>query len=491
MEEKKASCIVDDADASVLERGEEFDGSEAQIITTLPPGDPDLPFNYPLKKRILYTLILVPLYWISSMSSSILTPGVPYLEQKYNVSPEVAELSMALVLVGYAIGPMIWSPVAEAWGRRWQWTPPTILFVIFQIPVGIEPNFQTVLVVRFLQGLFGSASIIGLGSSMADIWPPDIRGVIFGINAFAIYAAPCFGPLLGSFFMRWVNFGWLSWIILILGGVFTILLHFIVPETYLPIIVKKRAQKLRSEGKNVKAAIEVTPLTLRIVIVKYLYRPFQMCFEDKALWFLCLYTAISYGLVYGFFVAMPIAFGEIRDFDSVLRYVPNIAVMIGVGFSTALLILTNKRFQRIVQEAGKVVPEARLDNLCIAAVIYPIGLFIFGWTGAYSHVHWIGPCIGGAITGFCAATIFMVSMLYIVDSFHQYSASGIAANGILRALAAVLIVMVMRIMIDKMTFQGTMSFFGGIAILIAPGPFILRSKGARWRKRSKWANPEQ
>lgn len=28
-----------------------------------------------------------------------------------------------------------------------------------------------------------------------------------------------------------------------------------------------------------------------------------------------------------------------------------------------------------------------------------------------------------------------------------------------------------------MTFQGTMTFLGGIAILIAPGPFILRSKG--------------
>jgi hypothetical protein len=38
-------------------------------------------------------------------------------------------------------------------------------------------------------------------------------------------------------------------------------------------------------------------------------------------------------------------------------------------------------------------PEARLYILCVAAVLFPLGCFIYGWT-SYSFVPWIAPFIG-------------------------------------------------------------------------------------------------
>ncbi|KAG6843187.1 hypothetical protein H0H93_001949, partial [Arthromyces matolae] len=38
-------------------------------------------------------------------------------------------------------------------------------------------------------------------------------------------------------------------------------------------------------------------------------------------------------------------------------------------------------------------PEARLHMACFAAILLPIGMFIFAWTG-YVHVSWVGQAIG-------------------------------------------------------------------------------------------------
>lgn len=47
----------------------------------------------------------------------------------------------------------------------------------------------------------------------------------------------------------------------------------------------------------------------------------------------------------------------------------------------------------IRRNVGKRGPEARLYWPCIAAVIFPVGMFIYAWT-TFSKVHWIALVIG-------------------------------------------------------------------------------------------------
>lgn len=46
-----------------------------------------------------------------------------------------------------------------------------------------------------------------------------------------------------------------------------------------------------------------------------------------------------------------------------------------------------------------------------------IGLFWFGWTGAYHQVHWIVPTIAGVFIGYGLLAIFMQLIMYMVDAY--------------------------------------------------------------------------
>ena len=98
-----------------------------------------------------------------------------------------------LFVSGFGLGPMIWGPFSELFGRMIPLFTGFFIFALFQIPVAVAQNIETILVCRFLQGLAGFAPLAIVGGALADIWNPIDRGV-----AVAIFSAATFiGPVAG------------------------------------------------------------------------------------------------------------------------------------------------------------------------------------------------------------------------------------------------------------------------------------------------------
>jgi MFS family permease len=116
---------------------------------------------------------------------------------------------------------------------------------------------------------------------------------------------PAIGPLAGGFLGDNCGWRWLYWLQLILAFVAWVLITFTVPETYAPILLKKRAAKLRKTEKDDKytteAELDPRPLGQRLRI--FLFRPFQLLFLEPIVLFISLYMSVLYGLLYMFFVA--------------------------------------------------------------------------------------------------------------------------------------------------------------------------------------------
>ncbi len=77
----------------------------------------------------------------------------------FNVSSEVFILGISLFVLGFAFGPLIWAPFSEVLGRR-------ILFIItygaltaFNAGAAGSQNIQTLLILRFFAGAFGSSPL--------------------------------------------------------------------------------------------------------------------------------------------------------------------------------------------------------------------------------------------------------------------------------------------------------------------------------------------
>ena len=94
---------------------------------------------------------------------------------------------------------------------------------------------------------------------------------------------PVLGPILSGYISPHAGWRWTFWAALILIGVSWIPLT-IAPESYGPIILKKRAQRLRKEtgNENIKAPIELEIKDIRHTITVVLTRPIRMiCTEGK------------------------------------------------------------------------------------------------------------------------------------------------------------------------------------------------------------------
>lgn len=94
-----------------------------------------------------------------TFASSVFSTATIVTARKFNVSPEVMVLATSLFVLGFAFGPIIFGPMSELYGRRKPLFLGLFAFAIFQIPVAVAQNLQTIFVCRFFGGVFASAPL--------------------------------------------------------------------------------------------------------------------------------------------------------------------------------------------------------------------------------------------------------------------------------------------------------------------------------------------
>src|ERR1700759_2008566 len=133
--------------------------------------DPSNPQNWSTPKKSFVLLQLCLYSFAAYGASSMYVPGEADVAERFHVSATPASLGLALYVVGYGVGPLLFAPLSEipAVGRNWVYAPTFFLFVILSIPTAVVDNFAGLLVLRFLTGLFSSPALANGGASIGDI----------------------------------------------------------------------------------------------------------------------------------------------------------------------------------------------------------------------------------------------------------------------------------------------------------------------------------
>jgi DHA1 family multidrug resistance protein-like MFS transporter len=92
--------------------------------------------------------------------------------ERFGVSNLKATLGLAMYVLGYGIGPLLFSPLGEIprIGRNPVYIITFGLFVILSVPTALVENFAGLIVLRFLQGFFGSPCLASGGASLGDMY---------------------------------------------------------------------------------------------------------------------------------------------------------------------------------------------------------------------------------------------------------------------------------------------------------------------------------
>ena len=112
---------------------------------------------------------------------------------------------------------------------------------------------------------------------------------------------------------------------------------FLIPETYMPVVLRNKARKLRKETgeQRWKAPIEVRERSVTMTVLRSLYRPFLLLFLDPMCFNLCLFSSILLGILYLFFGAFNLVFTEVYGFDLHQVGLSFVGLLIGMVLGSA------------------------------------------------------------------------------------------------------------------------------------------------------------
>jgi hypothetical protein len=110
------------------------------------------------KKWCLVALVSIATLAVAFVSSAY-TGGLREVIQQFHTSELIVTLGVSLFVLGFAIGPLMWAPMSEIFGRQVLFIGTYAALTAFNAGAAGSKNITTLLLMRFFAGSFGSSPL--------------------------------------------------------------------------------------------------------------------------------------------------------------------------------------------------------------------------------------------------------------------------------------------------------------------------------------------
>jgi len=472
-----------------FETTENFLSDDELNVVNWEENDPENPYNWSGWYKFLNCFFVSALTLLAPLGSSIFAPGVGELMREFQSdSLELASFVVSVYVLGFAAGPLIIAPLSEIYGRVIVYHVCNVCFIAFLVGCALAPSLNALIVFRFFSGAFGSAPLSNGGGTIADMITQEKRAKAMAVFSLGPLMGPVIGPIAGGFLAGSVGWRWSFWLMAILTGAIAIPMLFFARETYHPVLLQRRVDRLRKEtGNDLLRSKLDAGLSNKDYFKRSIVRPLRMLFFSPICAIYAAYMAIIYGYLYLLFTSVSKVFTESYNFTTstvgLVFLGLGIGSLIGMGWYSFRSDRIVKKNMQSAQEGGPgAKPEDRLLPMPVGAIAYPIGFFIYGWT-AQNHVHWIVPILSHVIIGFGNVVIFMSLSMALVDTFTIYAASALAANTVARSILGAVLPLAGLPMYEALGLGWGNSLLGFIAVAMIPIPFLIIRYGVMLREK--------
>lgn len=300
---------------------------------------------------------------------------------------------------------------------------------------------------------------------------------------------PTLGPILGGFLTESPGWRYDFWIVFAIATTATIMLAVLTKETSHKALIHRKTVELRkAHARNdLKSCYDDTnDRSTSQVLLTGLIRPLKMLVLSPHVFFLSLYIAFVFGVVYLLYTTIPTVFEQTYAFSASQTGL----VYLALGFGNILgwLVVTFLSDRLVVAQAqangGDFEPEMRLTISIYFGVFLPVTLFWYGWSAHYAANVW-STIISLVPYGFGIMGLFLGITTYLVDSYPMYAASAIAANVILRSVVGALLPLAGPGLYSSLGLNWGNSLLGLVCVVMVPLPWVFYKIGGRLRKAQK------
>jgi MFS transporter, DHA1 family, multidrug resistance protein len=183
---------------------------------------------------ILVTLILGGLTATPPLAMDMYLPALPAVTNSLHAPATTVQLTLTACLAGMALGQLLIGPMSDRWGRRHPLLLGLAVYIVATALCALAPTVETLIALRLVQGLAGSAGIVIARAVVRDLYDGDEMARFFSTLMLISGVAPVIAPLIGGQILRVTDWRGVFVVLTVIGIALLALVWSRLPETLAP-----------------------------------------------------------------------------------------------------------------------------------------------------------------------------------------------------------------------------------------------------------------
>lgn len=171
---------------------------------------------------------------LAPLAIDMYLPALPQMQTDFAVSSTQVQITLAAFLAGFALGPALYGPISDGWGRKGPLYAGLIIHTLSSLACMAAPSVEIFTIARFFQAIGACAGGVIGRAMVRDLYPPQETHRVYATLMLVMGAAPIIAPLAGAWLINLL--GWRSIFATqaIMGGLCLVLLHRWLAESHPP-----------------------------------------------------------------------------------------------------------------------------------------------------------------------------------------------------------------------------------------------------------------
>ncbi|EMC96554.1 hypothetical protein BAUCODRAFT_480367 [Baudoinia panamericana UAMH 10762] len=458
-----------------------------ELVPT-PSTDPNDPLNWPFFWKISVLICICCSSLMIAFCAAGIIPGFMAIAEAYHTDINHVSYLVSVNVLWLALGPIIWSPICDTYGRRPVYLLAMFITLVSSIACAVAKSYGIQVFTRMLQG-FGASGAFTVGAgSIADVYFLHERGLYTGCWIAIGQSGPFIAPMITGAVIENAGWRWSLWLMAIFAGVFLVMMFFFLPETlYIRHLGTENIENtagVQPKRKRLFAQMEFRRISPRPISFLEFFRPLYML-RYPSVGLIALSWCFGVALPdIGISNIVPLAFGGVYGWGPRAQGLSNAGFLVGCLLGEAFAGPMSDLYirYRLKRNGGVFIPEMRLHPVIPGLILMPLGLAGFG-VCVQHQTHWIGPVSMMAVTIFGYQQTVSLGMAYGIDCYKPQAPYVAAAMIFCRQLFGFTVNYWLLPWVENQGFQNSYIAQGALTLVLGSGPILLLMLfGQRWRE---------
>lgn len=135
---------------------------------------------------------------LDAMAIDMYLPGMPAIAAAFGVEPGQVQQTLAVFLIGLALGQGIYGPLLDRFGRRLPLLIGIAIFIAGSVMGALAPDLHWLLAARFVQALGAAAGLVTPRAIVTDLCDLTASARAFSLLMQVMMVAPIVAPIVGG-----------------------------------------------------------------------------------------------------------------------------------------------------------------------------------------------------------------------------------------------------------------------------------------------------